>query len=95
MQEYKLREIIEGSNPNQMKLPFALWNRRAVMQLIEQLYGIQMPIRTVGEYLRRWGYTAQRPVKRALEQNPEHVRRWLVESYPSIVARAKVEGALI
>ena len=82
-------------NPNQMKLPFALWNRRAVMQLIEQLYGIQMPIRTVGEYLRRWGYTAQRPVKRALERNPEHVRRWLVESYPSIVARAKAEGAQI
>ena len=95
VQEYKLREIIEGSNPNQMKLPFALWNRRAVMRLIERLYSIQTSIRTVGEYLRRWGYIVQRPVKRALEQNPENVRRWLLESYPGIVARAKAEGAQI
>jgi transposase len=94
-QEYKLREIIEGENPQQMNLPFALWNRRAVMQLIEQLFGIQMPIRTVGEYLRRWGYRPQRPMKRALEQNPEQVRRWRAETYPDIVARAKAEAAEI
>jgi hypothetical protein len=87
VQEYKLREITEGGNQNQMKLPFALWNRRALIQLVEQLYGIQMLIRTVGEYLRRWGYDVQRSVKRALEQEPEHARRWLLESYSGIVAR--------
>ncbi len=70
VQEEQLRLKIIGSNPAQLQLEFALWNRRAVMLAIKQLFGIDMPIRTVGEYLRRWGFTPQRPVKRALEQDP-------------------------
>lgn len=46
-----------GENPKQLSLPFALWSRRAVMQMIKVLFDIEMPIRTVGEYLLRWGYT--------------------------------------
>lgn len=45
------------------------------MELIERLFGVAMPIRTVGEYLLRWGYTPQRPFRRALEQRPAEVRR--------------------
>jgi transposase len=95
VQEYQLRQILEGEDPKQMKLAFALWNRRAVMELIEQAFGIKMPIRTVGEYLRRWGYTPQRPAKRALEQNPKRLKEWREETYPAIAARAKAENAEI
>jgi transposase len=95
VQEWHLRSVIVGENPKQMQLPFALWNRRAVMQLIKVLFGIDMPIRTVGEYLLRWGYTPQRPIKRALEQNPVKVNAWLNEAYPAIAARAKAEDAQI
>jgi transposase len=56
-QEWQVRSIIVGENPKPLSLPFALWNRRAVMQLIKVLFDIDMPIRTVGEYLLRWGYT--------------------------------------
>ena len=94
-QEWQLRSIIVGENPRQLSLPFALWNRRAVMQLVKVLFGIEMPIRTVGEYLLRWGYTPQRPMKRALEQNPVKVEQWLNDTYPTIAARAKAEGAVI
>jgi len=51
-----LRYKKEGSKalidktPDQMKLPFALWTREAVKLLIRQWFGIEMPIRTVGEY---------------------------------------------
>jgi transposase len=79
VQEWQLRSVIVGENPKQMSLPYALWNRRAVMQLVKVLFDIDMPIRTVGEYLLRWGYTPQRPIKRALEQNPvkvEQCERW-------------------
>ena len=48
-----------------------------------------MPLRTVGEYLKRWGFTPQKPLKRAYEQRPAEVRKWLEESYPAITARAK------
>ena len=90
-----MRSIIVGENPKQLSLPFALWNRRAVMQMIKVLFEIDMPIRTVGEYLLRWGYTPQRPMKRALEQNPVKIEQWLNDTYPMIAARAKAEGATI
>ena len=54
-----------------------------------------MPIRTVGEYLRRWGLTVQRPAKQAMKQKPEQVEAWLNEEYPSIHAEAKAENAEI
>ena len=91
----QLRLKIIGSNPAQLKLEFALWNRRAVMLAIKELFGIDMPIRTVGEYRRRWGFTPQRPVKPALEQNPDLFNAWHKEIDPTIGACAKVESAEI
>ena len=95
VQEEHLRCAILDSNPAQLKLEFALWNRRAVMQLIKQLFGVEMPIRTVGEYLRRWGFTPQRPVKHALEQDSVRISNWLETEYPEIARRAKAENAEI
>ncbi len=54
-----------------------------------------MPRRTVGEYLKRWGYTPQKPLRRAYEQNPKAVQKWLDEEYPAIEERAKKEKAEI
>jgi len=94
-QEKELQKIIEDKEPDQLKLPFALWTRRAVIQIIKKLYRIDMPIRTAGEYLKRWGFTPQKPLKRAYEQNPEAVKKWLDEEYPKIASQAKKEGAEI
>ena len=81
--------------PDQLKLPFALWTRIAVQQLIKQLWAINMPIRTVGEYLKRWGFTPQKPLRKAYKQNPEAVKAWLNRAYPGIQKRAKKEDAEI
>ena len=94
-QEKRLRKMIVDKTPDQIKLAYALWTRKAVMELIKQETGIDMPIRTVGEYLKRWGFTPQKPVKRAYEQNPQAVQRWLDDEYPSIKSRAKKENAEI
>ncbi|MCP4252804.1 MAG: IS630 family transposase [Candidatus Scalindua sp.] len=94
-QENKIRKMITDKTPDQLKMSYALWTRKAVMELIEQEAGIKMPIRTVGEYLKRWGFTPQKPAKRAYEQNPKAVQRWLDEDYPEIKARAKAEKAEI
>jgi transposase len=94
-QERELQQAIKDRFPDQLKLPFALWTRIAVQQLVNQLYSVQMPIRTVGEYLKRWGFTPQRPITRAYEKNPKAVKKWLDESYPAIAERAKKDGAEI
>jgi transposase len=94
-QEARLEAVIVGSSPADQGIASGLWTRQAVRQLIVQEFGLRLPIRTVGEYLRRWGLTPQRPVRHASRQDPEEVRRWLEEEYPALVARAKAEGAEI
>jgi transposase len=94
-QEGRLEALIVVSTPAQQGIASALWTRPAVRQLILQEFGLRLPIRTVGEYLRRWGLTPQRPVRHAAEQNAEEVRRWLEEEYPAVVDRAEAEGAEI
>jgi transposase len=94
-QEKELQRAIHDKCPDQMKLPFALWTRVAVQQLIKELWSIKMPIRTVGEYLSRWGFTPQRPLRRAYKQNPKAVKNWLNTEYPGIAKRAIKEKAQI
>ena len=94
-QEEEIVRIITDKNPDQLKMKCALWTRDAVHQLIKDKYGIDMPIRTVGMYLQRWGFTVQRPAKQAIEQKPEAVQRWLKEEYPAIHTEAKKEDAEI
>ena len=94
-QEKELQKLITDKLPDQLKLPFALWTRRAVAQLIVARYGLKLPVRTMGEYLKRWGFTPQKPLKKAYEQRPKIVRQWLAQTYPAIAARAKAEGAEI
>jgi len=93
--EAGIRCEIADKTPEQLKLSFALWSRQAVRELIKLKHGINMPIRTVGEYLHRWGFTPQKPVRRAYEQNPERVDKWLKQEYPEIAERARKEGAEI
>jgi transposase len=94
-EEATIRRLICDKTPDQLKLGFALWNRQAVSQLVEAELGLKLPIRTMGHYLKRWGFTPQKPIKKAYEQRPAEVKRWLDESYPQIAARAKEEGAEI
>lgn len=65
--EWVLRTILTTQSPSTRGLPFALWNRWAVHDPIKAEFGIDMPIRTVGEYLKHWSYTPQRPTRQALE----------------------------
>jgi transposase len=94
-QEKELKKAMRDRCPNQLKLPFALWTRIAVQQLIKQFWSIDMPIRTVGEYLKRWGFTPQKPLRKAYKQNSKAVKKWLDQEYPVIVKRAKKEKAEI
>lgn len=80
-------------HPEQLKLPFYLWTREAVAQLIENRFGHRLSIWPVGRYLARWGFTPQKPVRRAFEKNPQAARRWLEEDYPNIQKQAKREKA--
>lgn len=94
-QERTLQRLIADKTPEQLRMPFALWTRIAIGEFIHQRYGIRLPVRTIGHYLARWGFTPQKPLKRAYEQRPETIERWVQHEYPAIAARARREGAEI
>src|SRR4051812_24148414 len=81
-QEQAIQELIDKKMPQDLNIPSALWTRQAVQELIHQQTGQRLPIRTVGEYLNRWGYTPQKPVRKAYKQKPEEVAEWLDKTYP-------------
>ncbi len=92
-QEAIVVAAITDKTPEQLKLPFALWTGPVIRRFIHERLGILLPIRTLRHYLKRWGFTPQRPKKIAWERQPEAVRKWRKHSYPAIVRRAKAEKA--
>jgi transposase len=87
--------IITDRHPEQLKLPFVLWTREAVRNLIKNKFNLELSIRTVGRYLQNWGFTSQKPFKKAMEQNPIAVKEWLEKEYPAIKEKAKNQKAMI
>lgn len=94
-QSAEVRNLVKDKMPDQLKLPFGLWTREAVQQLILEKYGIELSRWQVGRYLKSWGYTPQKPITKAFEQNPERVKEWLDKEYPVIKKRAAKENAVI
>ncbi len=76
-QAAQIAKAVMDHHPEQLKLPFFLWTREAVALLIRRRFGVRLSVWTVGRYLKRWGFTPQKPARRAWEQNPEQVWQWL------------------
>jgi transposase len=86
---------ITAKCPDQMQLPFALWTAPAVRELIQRKFGKDLGLSTMQLYLKRWGFTSQKPLERATPRDPQKIRAWLEREYPSLAARAKREKAAI
>jgi len=94
-QEKAIQKMITDTMPDQLKLDFALWTCKAVQELVEREFGVVLARTTMGDYLRKWGFTPQKPKKMAYEQCPKKVQKWLDEEYPFIKEQAKQEDAEI
>jgi transposase len=94
-QQLRIAQLVAGKNPDQLSLPGFLWTRALVAELIWRELEIKVSEETVGRYLRAWGFSPQKPMRRAYEQSDEAVRRWLEVDYPQIVRRAYRERAEI
>jgi len=86
---------LANKNPQQLKFPFALWTAAMVQILIAECYKVKLSHSSVCRLLHQLGLSAQRPLWRAYQQNPETVKQWLEKDYPAIRRRARREGAQI
>jgi transposase len=91
----RLYALIAGNDPRQLQFDFALWTREMVRQVIRREFRVALSVVSVGRLLKKMGLSAQRPLHRAYEQNPEAVQRWKNETYPAIRAQAEAAGATI
>jgi transposase len=94
-QEHEIKSVLVDKYPEQLRLPGCMWTRNNIRDHIKRKYKIEMPLSTLGYYLQRWGFSVQRPVKRARKQDAVKVDAWLNEEFPGITKRAKEETAEI
>lgn len=94
-QEREIIKTIVDKNPEQVKLKCCMWTRKAIQEYIRREYRVDMPLSTLGYYLERWGFSVQRPTKRANKQDEERVQVWMENEYPAIATKAKDERAEI
>jgi transposase len=94
-QESRLYRAVVGKYPDQLALPGLVWTRVQVRQLIHTWFGIDLSLITVGKYLRSWGLSVQKPIRKAYEQDRAAVARWLEVDYPAIAAKAAQDNAVI
>ena len=85
---------VVNKNPLQLHFPFALWTAAMVQTLIANRFDIDLSHSSVCRLLNQLGLTAQRPLWRAYQQDPEMVKRWLETDYPAIRRRAQASCAL-
>jgi len=91
----QLAQMIRDDTPLQYKFEFALWTLAIIGELIKRSFGVSLSEASVGRLMKRLGFTPQRPLYRAWQQDAARVEHWREHEYPKIAARAKREGALV
>ena len=86
---------VNGKNPLQYGFDFGLWTRAMVRELILQKFDVRLSVTSVGSLLAELNLTAQKPLQRAYQRDPEAVEQWQRETYPALASRAKKEKAEI
>jgi len=94
-QQHRVRRVIVNRTPEQVGGSGVLWTRAAVRDHVRREFGVSLSLPSIGKYLRSWGLSPQKPVRRAYEQDPAKVRAWLAETYPGIVAAARQSGGIV
>jgi transposase len=66
-----------------------------IRELIRREFGVALSAVSVGRLLKKLGLSAQRPLYRAYQQNPEAVEEFKTSTYLALRARADAEDATI
>jgi len=90
-----IARTVREETPQQMRFPYALWTLSLIRELIRRHLGKSLTPASVSRIMKLLGFTPQKPLYRAWQQDAELVRRWEAETYPEIRRRAQERGATI
>ena len=91
----RLAFLVQAHAPNQLGFDFGLWTLRLIAQLIEREFKVKLSLPTVGKVMHDLGFSPQRPLHRAWEQDSALVAQWKSQELPAILERAKRTGASV
>jgi transposase len=94
-QERQVFRWVNGRDPRQYGLDFGLWTRAIVALLIEQKFGVDIGVTSVGSLLAKLQLTPQKPLQRAYQRDPEAIALWQQQTYPALARQAKRDSAQI
>ena len=94
-QERQVFRWVNGKNPQQYGFDFGLWTRQIVQSLVLERFEVQLSLASIGAMLARLGLTAQKPLQRAYQRDPQAVAMWKQKVFPAIALQARHEGAEI
>jgi len=64
--------------------PNELWTLQRVAKLIKERFGIEYSISHIWYLLRRLGFSAQKPERRALQRDEQAIERWKRKRWPAL-----------
>lgn len=94
-QERQVFRWVNGKRPDQLGFDFGLWTRQIVQELVQSRFEVRLSLASIGALLARLGLTAQKPLQRAYQRDPEAVAKWKTQTFPAIAAQAQAGGAEI
>lgn len=90
-----IANTVRDHNPQQLKFEFGLWTLSLIRHLIKRQFKKELSVSSVHRLMKILGFSAQKPLYRAWQQDPVLVRTWETETYPAIRAEARQIGARI
>lgn len=94
-QERQVFRWVNGKRPDQYGFDFGLWTRQIVQELLLSRFEVRLSLASIGALLARLGLSAQKPLQRAYQRDPEAVSNWKNEAFPALAAEANSSGAEI
>ena len=93
-QKARLKEILE-KGAESYGYPTNLWTLKRLAEVIRKEFGARYSLSGVWRALRALGFSAQVPLKRALERDDRYIRKWVRETWPGIYRYARRRRATV
>lgn len=93
-QQKDVQGLLADNSPAQLNMKGLLWDRERICELVYRRFKIRLTLQAMGAYLKKWGYSDQRPTKRNHKQNPDEIQEWLETEYPAIKERSSLENSI-
>jgi len=90
-----IAKTVKNNTPDQLKFEFGLWTLKIIGALVERDLGLTLSTPTLAKVMKQLGFSVQKPLYRAYEQDAVLVEAWRQTDYPALKKRAQERGAVI